>query len=113
MSAAELPTASMMDSVEGSASPRQVDSGAHARERVVVVSQVPECLTGEGSRLDRVDSSDELLIDHARLDEDALGHRVYRPQHSPELASAQQVDGLVMGERVVGGEQPVVGRFGP
>ncbi len=56
-----------------------VDSGAHARERVMVVRQMPECLTGEGGRLDRVDSSDELLIDHARLDEDALGHRIYRP----------------------------------
>jgi hypothetical protein len=40
---------------------------------------MPECLTGEGGRLDRVDSSDELLIDPARLDEDALGHRIYRP----------------------------------
>ena len=45
----------------------------------MVVSRVPECLAGEGGRLDRVDSSDELLINHARLDEDALGHRVYRP----------------------------------
>ena len=45
----------------------------------MVVRQMPECLTGEGGRLDRVDSSDELLIDHARLDEDALGHRIYRP----------------------------------
>ncbi len=89
-----------------------VDSGAHARERVMVVGQMPECLTGEGGRLDRVDSSDELLIDHARLDEDALGHRVYRSQHAPKLARAQQVDGLVVIERVVGSEQPIVGRFG-
>lgn len=40
-------------------------------------------------RLDRVDSSEELLVDHARLDEDALGHRVYRAQHTSELARAQ------------------------
>jgi CDP-diglyceride synthetase len=32
----------------------------------VVVSEVPECLPGEGGRLDRVDSSEELLVDHAR-----------------------------------------------
>ena len=93
--------------------PPAVDSGAHTRERMVVVSEVPECLPGEGGRLDRVDSSEELLVDHARLDEDALGHCVYRPKHASELAHAQQVDRLVMVERVVGGEQPVVGRFGP
>lgn len=70
----------------------------------MVVGQMPECLTGEGDRLDRVDPSDELLIDHGRLDEDALGHCIYRPQHAPKLARAQQVDGLVMVERVVGSE---------
>jgi hypothetical protein len=31
----------------------------------MVMGQMPECLTGEGGRLDRVDPSDELLIDHA------------------------------------------------
>src|ERR1039458_10362353 len=50
---------------------------------------------------------------YAGLDEDALGHRVYRAQHASELARAQQVHRLVVVERVVGGEQPVVGRFGP
>ena len=93
--------------------PSAMDSGAHAREWMVVVSQMPECLTGEGGRLDRVDSSDELLIDHARLDEDALGHRVYHTQHAPELARTQQINRLMMVERIVGGKQPVVSRFGP
>lgn len=79
----------------------------------MIMSEVSECATGKRDRLDRVDSSEELLVDHARLDEDALGHRVYRAQHTSEPACAQQVDRLVMVKRVVGGEQPVVGRFGP
>jgi hypothetical protein len=90
-----------------------VYSGTHARERMVIVSEVPKYLPGEGGRLDRVDSSEELLVDHARLDEDALGHRVYRPKHASELARAEKIDRLVMVERVVGAEQPVVSRFGP
>jgi hypothetical protein len=45
----------------------------------MIVGQMPECLAGERGRLDRVDSSEELLIDHARLDKDTLGHRIYRP----------------------------------
>jgi hypothetical protein len=93
--------------------PPAVDSGAYAGERMVIMSEVSECATGKGDRLDRVDSSEELLVDHAWLDEDALGHRVYRAQHTSELARAQQVYWLVVVKRVVGGEQPVVGRFGP
>jgi len=58
---------------------------------------------GKRDRLDRVDSIEELLVNHARLDEDALGHCVYRAQRPSELARAQQVGRLVMVERVVGG----------
>jgi len=80
---------------------------------MAIVGDVPERLPGEGDRLDSVDSSEELLVDHARLDEDALGHRVDGTQDAPELAGAQEVDRLVVIERLVGRKQPVVGRFGP
>jgi hypothetical protein len=37
--------------------PPAVDSGAYARERVVIMGEVSECATGEGDWLDRIDSS--------------------------------------------------------
>ena len=78
---------------------------------MAIVGDVPKCLPGEGSRFDRVDSSEELLVDHARLDEDALGHCVDGTQDAPELAGTQKVDRLVVIERLVRRKQPVVGRL--
>ena len=89
-----------------------VGSGTGSGERMAIVGDVPERPPGEGGRLDRVDSSEELLVDHARLDENALGHCVDGAQDASELAGAQEVDRLVVVERIVGREQPVVGRFG-
>lgn len=44
----------------------------------MIWGEVSERLTSERSRLDCVDSSEDLRVDHVRLDEDALGHRVNR-----------------------------------
>ena len=56
--------------------------------------------------------AEEMLVDHPRLDEDALGHGVYRTEHTPKLPGAEQVDRLVIVKGPVGSEQPVVRRFG-
>lgn len=46
------------------------------RERVMIWSYVPKRFTSERRRLDGVNSSENLRVDHVRLDEDALGHCV-------------------------------------
>jgi len=73
-----------------SAKPRPLQC-ARVGERMAVMGDVPERLCGEGDRVERVDPCEELVIDHAALDEDALRHRVDCAEHLPVLAGAQQV----------------------
>ncbi len=55
---------------------------------MAILRDVTERLTCKGRWFDTVDSSEEVLIDHAKLDEDALGHCVDGAEHASELARA-------------------------
>jgi hypothetical protein len=55
-----------------------VGARARTRQGVMVLCEVTECAAGVPDRLDGIDSRQELTVDHAALDEDALGHRFDR-----------------------------------
>lgn len=93
----------------GRVPPTTEDAYASTRTGIATGSDVPEDISRERCGSEIVDGRDERRERHA-LDEDAVGHRVDRTEHRPEVAAAQELDGLVMVERGVRHEEPVVCR---
>lgn len=87
--------------------PAAVDARTRSRTWIRPDGHVAECDCLERRRPQSIDSGDELLRRHV-LGEHAFGEGVDRSKHSTELAFPKQIDGLVMVERRVRGEEPVV-----
>jgi hypothetical protein len=84
-----------------------VDARTGSGTRIRTHGDVPERDCLKSRRAQRIDSGDELLRRHV-LDEHAFCKGVDRSEHATELAFPEQIDGLVMVERRVRSEEPVV-----
>lgn len=89
-----------------------VNPRARSRPRLATGTDMAKRLGHESGRSELVDRGDELLLRH-ELDEHAVGERVDGAQHASEITSAKKIDRLVMVERRVRREEPVVGRARP